>query len=448
MEELPRFLLGGNPVLCDCSMQWFKTINENNSIQRYPLIADLESIYCRLVYTTEQAFIPLVEARPDQFLCQYQTHCFSLCQCCVFDSCDCKMTCPEGCACYHDNSWTKNIIQCSSSQFSTLPDSMPMDATEIFLDGNQLEQLQSHTFIGRKNLRVLHLNNSDIDRIENQTFNGLKSLAVLHLENNNVKTLRGFEFSGLSQLRELYLQNNRITSIHNNTFKALKNLEVLFLQGNTIMDFPIWEMAFNPYLVSLRLANNLWSCDCQYVTKFRDWLRVFRSKVTDVEELVCVTNEAHLEGNFKLADSEATPCDETSGNAVAKGIVQEQEVHDYTPLMIATLASFALILLLALVLFLFRHSLRVWIHSKYGVRVFESLESKIETGKLFDAYTTRLGTSRFRPCCRLFAQEAVVKQKGKLISMSIVSTATTLFRGWSNTHWTHHRTTKANGISS
>jgi len=386
MEELPQFLLGGNPVLCDCSMQWFKTINENNSIQRYPLIADLESIYCRLVYTTEQAFIPLVEARPDQFLCEYQTHCFSLCQCCVFDSCDCKMTCPEGCACYHDNSWTKNIIQCSSSQFSTLPDSMPMDATEIFLDGNQLEQLQSHTFIGRKNLRVLHLNNSDIDRIENQTFNGLKSLAVLHLENNNVKTLRGFEFSGLSQLRELYLQNNRITSIHNNTFKALKNLEVLFLQGNTIMDFPIWEMAFNPYLVSLRLANNLWSCDCQYVAKFRDWLRVFRSKVTDVEELVCVTNEAHLEGNFKLADSKATPCEETSGNAVAKGIVQEQEVHDYTPLMIATLASFALILLLALVLFLFRHSLRVWIHSKYGVRVFESLESKVETGKLFDAY--------------------------------------------------------------
>merc|ERR1712079_492751 len=70
--------------------------------------------------------------------------------------------------------------------------------------------------------------------------------------------------------------------------------------------------------------------------------------VTDVEGLVCVTNEAHLEGNFKLADSEATPCDETSGNAVAKGIVQEQEVHDYTPIMIATLASFALICCLLL----------------------------------------------------------------------------------------------------
>ena len=386
VSQPPRFLLGGNPVLCDCSMQWFKTINDNNSIQRYPEIADLESIYCRLVYTTEQAFIPLVEARPDQFLCQYQTHCFSLCQCCVFDSCDCKMTCPDGCACYHDNSWTKNIIQCSSNQFSSLPDSMPMDATEIFLDGNRLDSLQSHTFIGRKNLRVLHLNNSNIDRIENQTFNGLKSLAVLHLENNNVRTLQGFEFSGLGHLRELYLQNNGITSIHNNTFKALKSLEVLFLQGNTIMDFPVWQLVLNPYLVSLRLADNLWSCECQYLAHFRDWLKVFSAKVADLEGLTCVSNEAEGGDGMVMAAYDTVPCEQASNTAVAKGIVQEQEVRDYTPLMIATLATFALILLLALGLFLFRHSLRVWIHSKYGVRVFESLEAKAESGKLFDAY--------------------------------------------------------------
>merc|ERR1712106_1108628 len=113
-------------------------------------------------------------------------------------------------------------IQCSSNQFTNLPESMPMDATEIFLDGNQLDTIKSHTFIGRKNLRVLHLNNSRIDKIENQTFNGLKSLTVLHLENNNMQTLQGFEFSGLSHLRELYLQNNQITSIHNATFKLLK----------------------------------------------------------------------------------------------------------------------------------------------------------------------------------------------------------------------------------
>merc|ERR1711994_1156363 len=54
--------------------------------------------------------------------------------------------------------------------------------------------------------------------------------------------------------------------------------------------------------------------------------------------------------------------------------------------MIATLASFAVIILLAMIIFFFRNPIRVWVHSKYGVRVFESLESKMESGKLFDAY--------------------------------------------------------------
>ena len=35
---------------------------------------------------------------------------------------------------------------------------------------------------------------------------------------------------------------------------------------------------------------------------------------------------------------------------------------------------------------MFRNSIRVWVHSKYGVRMFTSLESKAESGKLFDAY--------------------------------------------------------------
>ena len=46
----------------------------------------------------------------------------------------------------------------------------------IFLDGNILPVLDSHTFIGRKNLQILHLTHSQIHSIHNKTFNGLKSL--------------------------------------------------------------------------------------------------------------------------------------------------------------------------------------------------------------------------------------------------------------------------------
>ena len=406
--ERPTFLLGGNPIICDCDMQWFKSINNNNgdngannSLQRYPLIGDLESIYCRLVYTEEQAFIPLVEARNDQFLCSYSTHCFSLCQCCQFDSCDCEMTCPEGCSCYHDNSWTKNIIKCSAIESSSIPDSIPMDATELYLDGNNYATLRSHTFIGRKNLRSLHLNNSNIERIENHTFNGLKSLTSLHLENNNLATLAGQEFATLSNLRELYLQGNQINHIDNATFKGLRSLEVLFLQGNSIIDFPVWELAFNPYLVSIRLAENLWSCDCSFMNSLSNWFKGFGHKVYDADLISCVSNEATGLAGLKLADYQALqPCHTTTTSqmlsSVAKTQVQQRSgVNDYMPMMIAMLASFSLVILLALLTFIFRNSIRVWVHSKYGVRVFDSLESKTTTGvnagasgggKLFDAY--------------------------------------------------------------
>ncbi len=386
IARLPDFYLGGNPIECDCEMAWFKSVNTANSLQNHPIVQDIESIYCRLVYTREVSFVPLVEARNEQFLCPYETHCFALCKCCDFDACDCEMSCPDNCTCYHDNSWSKNIAVCSGQGFSDLPEQLPMDATEIFLDGNVLTELDSHTFIGRKNLHVLHLNNSQIGSIQNKTFNGLKSLSVLHLEDNNIASLGGHEFESLSGLRELYLQNNAISSVASHTFKFLRSLEVLHLHGNRIIDFPVWQLAFNPFLVSVRLAENLWSCDCEYMERFRSWMSVSSSKIFDAESVTCVSNEASTDSdssstavaaaatvgdNVRMSDFDVSTC--TSMQSVkATTRVQELVDEDYLPLLAATLASFALVLLILLAAFLYRHTLRVYIHSKYGVRVFDS----------------------------------------------------------------------------
>ena len=71
---IPSFILGGNPIACNGHMQWLQNINQ---LANYPHITDLESLYCQLMNTPTKTFIPLVEARPDQFLCEYDTHCFS-----------------------------------------------------------------------------------------------------------------------------------------------------------------------------------------------------------------------------------------------------------------------------------------------------------------------------------------------------------------------------------
>ena len=125
----PEFYLGGNPFLCDCELDWLAKVNgdtlEENAIpdpaeeeltrlgDYQPLVADLDTVMCRLNnQPTNDTLVPIKEVKPDQFLCQYQTHCFSLCMCCEFYACDCRMQCPEDCACYHDSTWSTNIIQC------------------------------------------------------------------------------------------------------------------------------------------------------------------------------------------------------------------------------------------------------------------------------------------------------------------------------------------------
>jgi Leucine-rich repeat (LRR) protein len=144
----------------------------------------------------------LVEAVPSDFLCSYTRHCFHLCQCCEF-ACDCEMTCPNNCTCYHDgkfpllfspsrflesthfvlspDTWNANIVDCAAGGHATVPSRIPMDSTEVYLDGNDLKEIVSHQFIGRKNLRVLFLNSSNIEVIHNNSMSGLKRLQVSFL---------------------------------------------------------------------------------------------------------------------------------------------------------------------------------------------------------------------------------------------------------------------------
>ena len=400
------FHLGGNPIVCDCEMAWFQQINTRDTLEKLPFISDIESIYCKLMNAGEnQAFVPLVEARKDQFLCEYQTHCFSLCQCCQFDSCDCEMTCPDGCSCFHDNSWTKNMIQCTASNFKGIPENIPMDSTEILLDGNDISVLKSHTFIGKRNLKTMFLNNSRIDEIEEHAFNGLTSLTVLHLENNNLRNLNGFEFSALPNLQELYLHNNQLSSIHPATFKVLKNLRVLTLDDNSIVHFPVWELATNQYLATLKLGTNLWSCDCEFRHSFYSWLQSDgRHKVSDYDNLHCVpskeANEDEKESITTLTVLPSSPCALLPIPEVANHQQQDHVLSEaYMPLLIGAIASVSIMVLLILLLVNFRHSIRMWMKgskSTSGDRMMSPSPSQGSSNaddscsaggsKLFDAY--------------------------------------------------------------
>ncbi|XP_049313331.1 toll-like receptor 6 [Bactrocera dorsalis] len=385
LRSLPEFYIGGNPFTCDCNIDWLQKINHIKSRQ-YPRIMDLETIYCKLLNNRERAYIPLIDAEPKHFLCTYKTHCFAVCHCCEFDACDCEMTCPTNCTCFHDQTWSTNIVECSGAGYTQMPRKVPMDTTELYIDGNNFAELPGHTFLGRKNLAVLFVNNSNVHSLHNTTFSGLRRLLVLHLEDNHIAEVRGDEFSNLENLRELYLQNNRIASVGNGSFEALRKLEVLRLDGNRLVHFEVWQLALNPYLVEIGLADNQWSCECSYLMRFRTYLAQTAEKIVDAARVSCVYNNA----TSVLREKNGTKCtlrgDEVTTYAHAS------EIEHLLPLLLIATCAFVGFFVLILGIFCYRHELKLWAHTNcllnmcYAGRNAHGFVESLDKDRLCDAY--------------------------------------------------------------
>ncbi|KAB0801576.1 hypothetical protein PPYR_03762 [Photinus pyralis] len=391
-QDLPQFYIGGNPFYCDCTMEWLLRVNHMSSSRQYPQVLDLDSISCELPHSRGAPPQPLLDLQPSQFLCPYETHCFALCHCCDFDACDCEMTCPTNCTCFHDHTWTSNVVDCSNAGYTSVPTKIPMDATEIYLDGNNLGELGSHVFIGKKKLEVLYLNNSNIDALHNRTFNGVKSLKVLHMENNKLEELRGFEFDQLEKLNELYLDHNKISYVGNKTFTSMRKLEVLKLNDNEIVNFSPWQQLVPPVdsgiTPRVTLDGNKWSCDCASLGRLLSWIRETGG---NLEKMFCADK-----GNQRTLLDAITLCGNTNSNAIATSVIQREIVTtnpllggNYVPLLAATLVAVIIVCLFAAVVFVFRQDVRLWAHSKYGIRIFQesaNINSNDDRDRLYDCY--------------------------------------------------------------
>lgn len=369
-------------------MQFLKKSNLFLSLQvesrQYPHIMDLETIYCKLLHNRDRSFIPLIDAEPVHFLCTYKTHCFALCHCCDFDACDCEMTCPNNCTCFHDQSWSTNVVECSSAGYTEMPANIPMDTTELYIDGNNFGELSEHSFIGRKNLKVLYANNSNIQVIYNTTFHGLKKLTTLHLEDNKILRFLGHELGALDNLRELYLQNNRISYIGNRTFADLRKLEVLRLDNNKLVHFEIWQLALNPYLVEIALADNMWSCECTYLHRFRNYLQTNTEKIIDSSRIACIYNNL----TSVLKDKNGSKCTLKDGIST---IVRPHDIENLLPLLLAATCAFVAFFGLIVGFFCYRNELKMWAHTHcLPAMCYKSANfvDDYDKDRLYDAYIT------------------------------------------------------------
>ncbi|KAB7499011.1 Toll-like receptor Tollo, partial [Armadillidium nasatum] len=368
-KPVPEFYLAENPFECDCTFEWLQTVNIQEEPHQTPRVVDLTSIMCHLLSRRGQKLVPLLEAQKLQFLCEYDSHCFSLCHCCDFDACDCEMTCPRNCTCFHDDSWTANIVDCSNSGLQTIPDRIPMDASEVYLDGNEIPALSSHTFIGRKNLRVLFINGSHVNEIYNRTFNGLRKLKILYLNNNNISTLKGFEFEHLGLLKELYLHSNSLIS-----------LKILRIDDNMLSTLSVSQFNENLLLKNLWIGNNNWTCDCAFIEEMKKWIEDSPNLIVDKPDFFCTLNE---NGSQRI---HLPSYNESCGIKNLTTSYEYMTSHNYLFFPTISLGVCAFLLTVILIIFCNRNRMRIWMFAKYGVRIFQKSDSEGDGDKLFDAY--------------------------------------------------------------
>ena len=309
----PDFYLAGNPLVCSCENQWLVSPGAGPA-DRLPRLSDLEALTCALNYNGNRTVTAaVVSVPPNQFLCEYTSHCFSLCMCCDFFGCDCRMQCPDGCACFHDTTWSANIIQCSARGHTDIPPLIPMDATSVFLDGNNFIDLSGQMFLGRSRMKSLYLNASSVVNISNNTFFGLHDLQTLDLSHNFLQVLKGEEFAPLVNLKELLLHSNKLIQISTDAFRPLSSLSRLRLDNNLLTTFPIWELASNTFIAGITVADNAWTCDCTFLNKFRMFIDGNLDKVLDARAVKCNINRLSTadKDSFFQANNNNKSCIET-----------------------------------------------------------------------------------------------------------------------------------------
>ena len=154
------------------------------------------------------------------------------------------------------------------------------------------------------------------------------------------------------------------------------------LDGNLLHTFPVWELAANPAISYLSLANNLWSCQCDFISQFLQFQAAMLSKMVDREELRCVTD--HYLGEA-VTPLDNVICADQPTNSDYQTVSKVSPIN-YTPILVSVLLAVVMIIVGYLVAFTFRRSIKEWLYSKTKLGGRKSDVVYSNKDKLFDVF--------------------------------------------------------------
>lgn len=185
----------------------------------------------------------------------------------------------------------------------------------LFLDGNEIVEIEDYAFYGLDNLFHLELQDNQLTVIRRQTFGRLPSLSILNLSNNKIEFLENGAFD-LPALETLLLGRNQLKRLSETDFQllpkismlnlddngleridqalyGLESIRTISLNRNHIEDIDLAAFAKLPHLDTLKLTQSGFSFVTTLIDETQsDWdsslytLEIGENNLTDESELI------------------------------------------------------------------------------------------------------------------------------------------------------------------
>ncbi|KAJ9575822.1 hypothetical protein L9F63_007363 [Diploptera punctata] len=199
------------------------------------------------------------------------------------------ISCPENCHCQLER------LSCRNASLILVPTELQTAATLIDFSFNNITIIYNHDLIDITDAEILFLNNNEITEVQPICFHQNKKLKHLYLNNNKIKTLDSEIFKLLTDLRYLSLKKNELEFLNSRIFQYNANLVVLDLGENYIKSLNPNIFEGNSFLSWVNLKNNPLPFSIQWKNLFNTSLNVIdfdfcKGHNTSIIELRAIQN--------------------------------------------------------------------------------------------------------------------------------------------------------------
>ena len=168
----------------------------------------------------------------------------------------------------------------------------------IAVSGNNIEQLESHSFFDLPSLVSLDLQYNKIQRLAERSFEKLDILEELNLSNNLLRVLNKNAFVDLRNLKTLSVSNNQLHFIHTDVPRQTASLINLDLSSNEFEEMPDLQEHQNLEFLALN-QNRIKKFFCDDRIQSLKKLEIIELNDNNISEFSCDLNR-HLPALYSV----------------------------------------------------------------------------------------------------------------------------------------------------